>query len=60
MGVVGAWGRIDLSAMRMGAYGALSSRTPKSTSFHSLNARQRSLWGRPASPRGAGHREVGA
>lgn len=63
MGVVRASGRIDLSAMRLGAYGALpgpGSRTPKSTSFHSLNVREKSPWGRPASPRGAGHGEVGA
>lgn len=63
MGVVRAWGRSDLSAKRLGAYATLSglnSRTPTSTSLDSLNVRERSLWGKPASPRGvAGKGEVG-
>lgn len=61
MGVVRASGRIDLSAMRLGAFGGLSgldSRTPKSTLFDSLNVREKSLCGRPASPRGTGKGEV--
>lgn len=63
MGVVRAWGRIDLSAKRLGPYGTLSgpdSPTPKSTSLDSLNSREKSPWGQPACSRGAGKGEVEA
>jgi len=61
MGVVRVWGQNDQSALRLGAIGGLCGPdrgTPKSASLGSMHVWEMSLWGKPASPRGAGKGEV--
>jgi hypothetical protein len=61
MGVVRVWGHNDLPTMWLGAIGVPycpDRGTPKSASLGSMHVWEMSLWGGPASPRGACKGEV--